>query len=435
MDRVEIGVVGIITVLVLIALRMQVGVALGLVAFVGTVWLTNLTAAFGILSTVPHNFVAQWSLSAVPMFLLMGYIASRGGLTTGLFTSARILVGRVPGGLASATVIASALFASASGSSIATSAAFSKIAVPEMLKANYKPSLATGSVAAAGTLGSMIPPSILMIIYGIFTGTSIGDLFMAGVIPGLLTAVMYIMMITVRTWLNPALGPISNRVYSRAEFWVAIRDIWPLPILILGVMGGIFTGVFTPTESGAVGAVLAILIAIARGSMSRKALIEALIDTAEGTSTVLLIAVGAVMFSVFLGLTTLPMVLADYMLSVVDSPLAVIAVIAVLYIILGMFVESTAIMLLTIPVFMPILEGLDINMVWFGILTIKLLEIGMITPPVGMNCFVIKSALGSSVSLSQVFRGASWFVLTDVVTLTIIVLFPALALYLPALMR
>lgn len=435
MDRVEIGFVGIVIALILIVLRMQVGVVLGVVAFVGITFLTSSGAAWGILTAIPSNFIADWNLSAVPMFLLMGYIAAQAGLTKGLFQNARILLGRVPGGLASATVVASAMFASASGSSVATAAAFSRIAVPEMLKSNYQPSLATGCVAAAGTLGSLIPPSILLILYGIFTQSSIGELFIAGVVPGILSAVAFILMITIRACLNPKLAPASTRRYSWSEIMASLKDVWPLPALILGVIGGIFTGIFSPTEAGAIGAALALVIALARRSLSGQVVIRALIETAEGTATIFIIAIGATMFSVFMGLSAVPSFLADFLLEFVDTPIAVILAIAVLYIIMGMFVDSVSIMLLTIPIIHPLLMGLDINMVWFGIITIKLLEIGMITPPVGLNVYVIRSALGSSVSLSDVFKGAGWFLLTDIITLSLLIAFPAITLFLPDLMR
>ncbi|WP_108258538.1 TRAP transporter large permease [Mangrovicoccus ximenensis] len=435
MDRLEIGIAGIVISLVLIALRMQVGVVLGIVAFGGIAAITTTGAAWGILTAIPANFIAQWSLSAVPMFLLMGYIAAQAGLTNGLFASARIVVGRIPGGLASSTVVASALFASASGSSVATAAAFSRIAVPEMLKSGYRPSLATGSVAAAGTLGSLIPPSILLILYGIFTDTSIGALFVAGVIPGILSAVAYIAMITIRCMANPELGPVNRATYTRDEKWAALRDIWPLPALILGVLGGIFAGIFSPTEAGAIGAGLAVLIAALRRSLSGKAVLRALIETAEGTASIFIIAIGATMFAVFMGLSGLPDALSGAMLDHVSSTFAIILAIAVIYVLLGMFVDSVSIMLLTIPIIQPILNGLGVDMVWFGIIAIKLLEIGMITPPVGLNVYVIRSALGSEVSLGEIFKGTSWFILTDIITLLLLILFPAITLFLPGIMQ
>lgn len=435
MDRIDIGVIGIVVTLLFIALRMQVGVVLGIIAFAGIAALTSMSAAWSMLATIPKSFIAQWSLSAVPMFLLMGYIASQTGLTKGLFASARVFLGRVPGGLASATVVASALFASASGSSVATSAAFSRIAVPEMLKSNYKASLATGAVAASGTLGSLIPPSVLMILYGLFTDTSIGQLFIGGVLPGLLSAAVYISMITVRAKLDPTLAPLSDETHTPEEVWAAIKDIWPLPALIIGVLGGMFAGIFSPTEAGAIGAGLAAFIALMRKSLSREKIVKALIETAEGTCTVFIIAIGAKMFSIFMGLTSVPTELANSMLASVSSPVAVIVIIALLYVFLGMFIDGISLMLLTIPIIQPILDGMGVNMVWFGIIVIKLLEIGLITPPVGMNVYVIRSALGSRVSLTEVFKGATWFIAMDLCTLSLLIAFPIITLYLPGIMK
>lgn len=435
MDRLEIGFTGVAVALVLMALRVQVGVALGIVAFIGIAVMTSTNAAWGILTAIPHDFVANWSLSAVPMFLLMGYIAAHTGLTNGIFASARILMGRVPGGLASSTVVASAIFASASGSSVATAAAFARIAIPEMLRAKYSPSLATGCVAAAGTLGSLIPPSVLMILYGIFTDTSIGALFLAGVIPGIMTAGMYILMITLRARINPSIAPPDHTVYSRAEKRAAFRDIWPLPVMILGVLGGIFAGWFTATEGGAVGAAIAALLAASRRKLSLSALWLAVVETAIGTSTVFLIAIGASMFAAFMGLSTVPTAVADFLLQFVSSPLAVIVAVAVLFIIMGMFLDAISLLLLATPIVLPILRTLGIDLVWFGIIVIKLLEIGLLTPPVGMNVFVIKSAMGRTVSLGQIFKGAGWFVATDLVTLGLLIAFPILTLFLPSLMQ
>ncbi|PHP65185.1 C4-dicarboxylate ABC transporter [Zhengella mangrovi] len=435
MDRIEIGSAGIVVALLLIGLRVPVGVVLGLVSFVGIASITSMKAAWGILTAIPYSFISNWSLSAVPMFLLMGYIASQVGLTRGLFSSMRMFIGAIPGGLASATVVASALFASASGSSVATAAAFSRIAVPEMLRSGYKASLATGAVAASGTLGSLIPPSVLMILYGIFTGTSIGALFVGGLLPGILSAAVYIAMITIRSWADPSLAPVVRETYTREDRIAALKDTWPLPVLIIGILGGIFAGVFSPTEAGAIGAGLAILIALFRRSLSMPALSRAIIETAEGTSTVFIIAIGASMFSVFMGLSTLPNALSGALLPHVDNIYVLIALISVLFIVLGMFVESISLMLLTLPVIQPILTGMNVDMVWFGIIVIKLLEIGLITPPVGLNVYVMKSSLGDQVSLTQMFKGAFWFILMDIVTLALLVEFPSITLLLPQLMQ
>ena len=434
MDRLYVGIVGIGVALVLIALRMQVGAALGIVAFIGIAVITTLNAAWGILTAIPINFIAQWSLSAVPMFLLMGYIAAQAGLTKGLFSGARILLGKVPGGLASATVFASALFASASGSSVATAAAFSRIAVPEMLKSKYNKALATGCVAASGTLGSLIPPSLLLILFGIFTNTSISGLFVGGVMPGIVSAAIYVGMITIRVKVNPDLAPFTEEHYTRKEIIAVILDIWPLPMIIIAVLGGMFAGIFSPTEAGAVGAAVAVIIALIRRSLSRKDFLEGLIQTILGCSSIFIIAIGAQMFTVFMGLSTLPNKLATTMLSYVSSPIPVILAISVVFVILGMFMESISLMLLTIPVILPILEGLGVNMIWFGILMIKLLEIGMITPPFGINIYVIKTALGNKVTLAEVFYGAFWFLAMDILTLLILIAFPAITTFLPGLM-
>jgi tripartite ATP-independent transporter DctM subunit len=433
-DRVDIGLISLAVTLLLIAIRMPIGIALAGVSFVGIGVLTTPKAAWGIVSAIPYNFIATWEFSAVPMFLLMGYIAARSGITSGLFQGMRIMLARVPGSLASASVAASALFAAASGSSVATSAALSRIAVPEMLKAGYEKGLATGTVAVAGTLGSLIPPSILMVIYGVFTGTPIGELFMAGFIPGILSAIAFILMITIRVKLKPSLAPRVDTHFTPEEKRAALKDIWPLPTLILGVLGGIFAGVFTPTEAGAVGALLAILVAALRRSLSLPMLWEAIIDAAVATSVMFIIAMGAAMFTRLMGLSQVPAFIADQVLTISDNKYVVILIIAAIYLFLGMFIDSIGIILLTLPILMPLLTELDINMIWFGIITIKLLEIGLVTPPVGLNVYVIKTSLGNLVDLPSIFRGCTWFIVTDLVMLLILVAFPAISLFLPSLM-
>ncbi len=433
-DRVDIGLIGIVSVLLMIAVRVPIGVSLGLVSFFGIWVLTNLTAAWGIVTALPFNFVGNWSLSAIPMFLLMGFIASHSGLTSGVFDAMRLVMGRVPGGLASASVAACGMFAAASGSSVATAAAMSRIAVPEMLRSGYSPSLATGVVAASGTLGSLIPPSILMVLYGIFTEQSIGKLFIAGIIPGVLSATIYIGMITVRATVNPEIAPLADIKSTWTERLGALREIWPFPILVVGVLGGIFTGVFTPTEAGAVGATIACLLAAMRHRLTMKVIRASISETTDATASIFILAVGAVMFTRFTALSGVPEFLANVMIDASGGITMLILQIALIYVVLGMFIDGIGLMLLTLPIILPVLNTANIDLIWFGIITIKLLEIGLITPPVGLNVYIMKSALGDSVSLASIFHGTFWFLAMDVLTLFLLITFPFLTLWLPDLM-
>jgi tripartite ATP-independent transporter DctM subunit len=434
LSNLVIGWIGVGALFGLLAFRMSIGVALMLVSFVGIAVMLNLTAAFGIVSAMPFNLIGDWSLSAIPMFLFMGFLAANTGLTAGAFDLLRLVLRRVPGGLASASVGACGLFAAASGSSIATTAAMSRIAVPEMLRANYHPSLATGVVAASGTLGSLIPPSILMVLYGIFTEQSIGQLFIAGVIPGILSAFVYMGMITVRAGLNPALAPRVEIVADRREVLRLVWSVWPFPVLVLGVLGGIFGGVFTPTEAGAVGASLALLVALLRGSLTLRAMTAAIRQTTLATSSIFFLSIGAVMFTRFMGLSGVPRALTDAMLSVSDNQIVIILMIAALFIVLGMVIDSIGLILLTLPILLPVLEAADVNLIWFGIICIKLLEIGLVTPPVGLNLYVLHSALSGEVKLRDIISGTTWFIAMDLLTLVILIAFPAISLFLPSLM-
>lgn len=434
MSNLLIGWIGVGALFGLLAFRMSIGTALMAVSFVGITVMFNLQAALGIVSAMPFNLIGDWSLTAIPMFLFMGFIAANTGLTAGAFDLLRVLLARVPGGLASASVGACGLFAAASGSSIATTAAMSKIAVPEMLKAKYHPSLATGVVAASGTLGSLIPPSILMVLYGIFTEQSIGQLFIAGVIPGVLSAFVYMVMITVRATVTPALAPAVIERVDRKKLLGLLWSVWPFPVLVLGVLGGIFGGFFTPTEAGAVGAFLAATVALLRRSLTRKALAEAIRQTTLATSSIFFLSIGAVMFTRFMGLSGVPRALTDMMLSVSDNQFVIILMIAVLFVILGMVIDSIGLILLTLPILLPVLEAADINLIWFGIICIKLLEIGLVTPPVGLNLYVLHSALSGEVKLRDIISGTTWFIAMDILTLFILIAFPAISLFLPSLM-
>jgi C4-dicarboxylate transporter, DctM subunit len=419
--------------LLLIAFNIPIGIALGLVAFSGIVHMLSEQAAFSLLVSAPFNLIGNWNFSAVPMFLLMGFVCTDAKLTDGLFRFLRIILCKLPGNLAISSVGACALFAAASGSSVATSSAMAKIATPEMLKYKYDKGLATGVIAASGTLGSLIPPSILMIIIGVTANVPIGALFIAGIIPGVISGLMYTSMIITRTVLNPDLAPASEDRFSFENFLESLREIWPLPTLILIVIGGIFFGVFSPTAAGSVGAFFSIVIAFLKRSYSFSLLKTSAIKTLDGTATIFVIMIGTDLLTRMLAISGLPDLLTESIIGHNLSVIAFILAVGVVYIILGMFIDSIGILLLTLPLIVPIMVTMDINMIWMGILLIKMLEIGMMTPPVGLNVYVIKGAVGDEVSLQTIFKGVAWFIITDLVTLTILIAFPILSLYLPNL--
>ncbi|MFD0860187.1 TRAP transporter large permease [Roseovarius aquimarinus] len=433
MSNLDIGIIGTLIALAMIALRVPIGLTLGLVSIFGIGAMISMNVAWGMISATPFDFVGQWELTAAPMFLLMGYICTTTDMTRSLFTSLKIVLVRLPGGLAVASVAACAFFAAASGSSVATAAAMSRIAVPEMLKAKYEKGLATGTIAASGTLGSLIPPSVLLILYGVYAQVSVGQLFLAGFIPGVVSALIYMAMIVTRVKLNPSLAGEVQEEISREEKIAAIKDIWPLPLLIFSVLGGIFAGVFSPTEAGAIGAAVALLIAVLRGSFSWAALRDALIQTAISTTGIFIILVGSVFFTRFLALSGLPQAFADVILGVSDNVWWILFAVALLYIVLGMLIDSIGLLLLTLPLVLPLVQGAGLDLVWFGIIVIKLLEVGLVTPPIGLNVYVIKGALGNLVTLPQVFKGVAWFIAMDVVTLFLIIMIPAMSLWLPSL--
>ena len=433
MSNLDIGVIGTLVALGMIALRVPIGLTLGLVSIFGIGAMISMNVAWGMISATPFDFVGQWELTAAPMFLLMGYICTTTDMTKSLFVSLKIVLARLPGGLAVASVAACAFFAAASGSSVATAAAMSRIAVPEMLKAKYDKGLATGTIAASGTLGSLIPPSVLLILYGVYAQVSVGQLFLAGFIPGVVSALIYMAMIVTRVKLKPSLAGTLIEDISREEKIAAVKDIWPLPLLIFSVLGGIFAGVFSPTEAGAIGAAVATLIAVVRGSFTWTALRDALIQTAISTTGIFIILIGSVFFTRFLALSGLPQAFADVILGVSDNVWWILFAVALLYLVLGMLIDSIGLLLLTLPLVLPLVQGAGLDLVWFGIIVIKLLEVGLVTPPIGLNVYVIKGALGNLVTLPEVFKGVAWFIVMDIVTLFLIIMIPAMSLWLPSL--
>ncbi|SMF30092.1 TRAP transporter, DctM subunit [Tistlia consotensis] len=428
-----IGLIGIAGLLALIFLRVPIGIALSMVSVVGIYSIVGPRAAVGMVAQLPYDFSAHWTLSSVPMFLLMGYFCYHAGLTEGLFRLARLWLSWLPGGLSVASIVGSALFAAVTGSSLACTAAMGRIAVPEMLKAGYDKGLATGTVAAAGTIGSMIPPSILLIIYGIFVEEPISELFLAAFVPGVLTAVMYSIMVPVRARLSPELAPtVAETVTLRERLW-AVRETWPVMLLIVGVFGGLFSGAFTPTEAGAVGAALSVMIAAIKRALTWQVFKAAVSETLRSTAAIFVIAIGAQLLTRFFALSGVTQLMADFVGGSGQSQLQVILMISLVLVILGMLLDPIGIMLLTIPILLPILEAQQIDLIWFGVLMAKFLEIGFITPPVGLNVFVVKGIVGDLVPTHLIFRGIAWFVAMDFVTIGLLIAFPAIILWLPGL--
>ncbi|AZB54591.1 TRAP transporter large permease [Cereibacter sphaeroides] len=434
MSNVAIGFTGIGIGLILLALRVQIGVALGLVSFVGIGILLSWRAAWGIVTAIPFNFVGDWNLTAIPMFLLMGFVASEAGLSSGLFRAMRILLSWLPGGLAVSSVGANAVLAAASGSSVATASAFARIATPEMLRYGYHPGLATGVIAAAGTLGALIPPSILMVLYGYLAEVSIAQLFAAGIVPGILTALAFSAMIVVRCLVNPRLAPKVEDRFTRAEKFAAFQETWPLPVIILGVLCGIFVGFFTPTAAGAIGAALAILLGLLRGKIDFDVMKRATEATLMSTASIFLVIIGTSLLGKFMAISGVPAYAASLLVEFGTTQLMVLLAVSLLYIFLGMFLDSMGILLLTMPIILPMAREAGLDLIFFGIILVKLLEIGLLTPPVGLNVYIIKGALGDRVSLTTIFKGVGWFIAVDLVLLAILVEWPVLVTGLPSLM-
>lgn len=428
---ITVGVWGVAALFALLVLRVPVALALIAVSFGGVAWMLGLAPAVGILSNTPFHFVSSWSLSAVPMFLLMGFIAYHSGLTGGLFDAAKALLRRVPGALAISSIFACSGFAAVCGSSLATAASMGRIAIPEMVKSGYSPSFASGAIAAGGTIGALIPPSILMIIYGVFAETSVLKVFMGGITIGLLTALSYAVVVLLTCWLRPDIAPPRPLDADQIDTRRALMNVWPVMLLMAIVFGGLFSGLFTATEAGAIGAAGAILIALAMRRLSWGQFRQAMIETLQTSASLFIIGVGAAMFTRFLGLTGLSGWLTAWVGGMELGYLELMLIIVVVYLILGMFMEPFGAMLVTLPVFLPILNAQGLDLVWFGVLLVKLLEVGMITPPVGLNVFVIRNVAGNYVTVTQIFRGVVPFLAADLVVVAIIIAFPALILYLP----
>jgi C4-dicarboxylate transporter, DctM subunit len=425
--------VGFAAVFALALLRVPLAFAMGIVGVVGLGLVRGWPPTFANAAQVVYDTGFAYTLSVVPLFILMGNFVARAGLAQELFRAAYTFVGHVRGGLAHATVLACAGFGAICGSSIATAATMSKVAYPPMKKLGYADYLSTGVIAAGGTLGIMIPPSTILVIYGIVTETHIGKLFAAGLLPGLLCAALLMAAVVWITWRDPAAGPAGERS-SWAERLAAVRGIWGVALLVLVVLGGIYGGVFTATEGAGIGATGSFLFALARRTLTWRVLFEVLVESARTTAMLFTILIAAMLFSGFINFTTMPGDLKQWILSQGFSPLMVVAAMMAIYVLLGTIMEELSMVLLTIPVFFPIVTGLGFDPVWFGVLIVLVVQIGLISPPVGMNLFVL-NALLKGVPLAQIFRGVWLFVAALVVALGVVLEVQSLALWLPGFMK
>jgi C4-dicarboxylate transporter, DctM subunit len=412
----------------LMMLRVPIAISMGVVGLVGIGLMRSWPAAIAS-STTEILDVAKYTLSVVPLFVLMGNFVTRAGMSRELYRVAYTFIGHRRGGLAMSTIAACAGFGAICGSSIATTATMARVAMPEMRRFNYRDSFAAGSIAAGGTLGILIPPSVIMVLYAIMTEQSIGALFAAGVIPGLLATLFYMVAASVVTRRHPELGPSGERS-SWAERLRALRDIWGVLVLFAIVMGGMYGGWFTPTEAAGIGAMGGFVFALARGALTWPVLIDVLVQSARTTAMLFTILIGASIFASFANFTTMPQDLKDFVEQFSIHPIAVIVAICAVYVLLGTAMEELSMILLTVPIFFPLITHLGFDPVWFGILIVCVVEIGMISPPVGMNVFVLRSVL-PDVPTGQIWKGVMPFLYADIVRLAVLIAFPVITLWLP----
>jgi len=438
MSDLAIGGVGFGVLFVLIALRVPIGVAMIAVGMGGYLTIAGTTSLLSFLKTEMYWRFSSFDFSVIPLFLMMGNFATRAGVTAALFRAASAFIGHFRGGLAMAAIGGCAAFGTISGSSLATAAMMGQVSLPELRRYKYLASFATGALAAGGTLGALIPPSIPLIIYAILVEGNIVQLFQAAFIPGILAAIGYLIVISIVVRFNPAAGPAGARANS-AERWAALRDIWTVALVFLVVMGGIYSGIFTPTEGAGVGAMGMFLIAVFYGGMRLDGFLDALYETALTSAMIFLILLGAGVFNAFLGFSRLPVWAADLFQNSGLPPYTILLGMVVLYLFLGCIMDSLAMILITIPIFWPIVSALDFGLapddvkLWFGIITLMVVEIGLITPPVGLNVFVINS-LAKDVPMIDTFRGVTPFLASDFVRLTLVIAFPMMSLILPRLL-
>ena len=417
----------------LMALRVPIGVALIAVGTLGFMVCTSGMAAFKVLAMTPMETAADLNFAIVPLFVVMGALARESGISTDLFKAASAWFGRLKGGLALSTIGACAGFSAVCGSSVAAAATMGRVAVPEMRRAGYDDRYATGVVAAGGTLGVLIPPSVPFVLYGFVTETDIGKLFMAGIVPGIVAVLLYMATVFYIALRNPAAMPSTQRTLTWGEKFRATRTIWPATLIFAAVIGGIYTGVCTPTEAAGVGAAATLLVALCQRRLDRRKIIHAFVESIRVSASLFLILIGAVIFGQFLVMTGAPQTIAESLTALPVSPIMTMTLILLTFIVLGCFLDTMAIILIFVPIVFPAVYALGFDPIWFGVLVVMVCEIGLITPPYGINVFVINS-VAREVPLIAIFRGVIPFIVVDIFRVGLVVLVPALALWLPSQM-
>jgi len=446
MDASTIGLIAFGAVLLLLAMRVPIAFALASVATIGTFFIfafrtgtfmpeRAIRATTSMVFSNSFDLIHSYDLSMIPLFVALGHIAYKADITTKIYHAAKVWLTRLPGGVAMASVMGCGGFSAITGSSIACASTMGRICTPEMLRMGYDPRLATASVAAGGTLGSLIPPSVLFIIYGIFTETSISSLFLAGVLPGLLTLAGFILVIAVWVWKSPEIAPPTDVRYSTAERFSAAWESWPAVLLFVLIIGGIYGGIFTATEAAAVCVSAAAVIGFAQRKLTMRGLWDAVRETCIQTSAIFFIAAGAKIFVAFIALTGVAPMIVGFVSDAQLSVVVLMICIALIYLLLGMFLDPIGIMVLTLPLMIPLVESYDLNLIWFGVVVIKLLEIGLITPPVGLNVFVIANVVGKEAPIDKIFAGITRFLSVDIIVLILIMSFPAISLLIPMAAR
>ena len=426
-----VGVIGLALLLALLFAGMWIGAAMALVGLLGYAYIVGIQPAYAIVSQIPFTTMAWYPLTCVPLFVFMGIVIFHSGVGKDLYDTAYTWLGQLRGGLAMATVVACALFAAITGLSSPALATLGKVAVPEMRKHNYDDKLATGSIACAGTLAFLIPPSVAFIIYGILTENSIGKLFMAGVLPGILLASLFVLTIVIITARDPKAGPAGPKTSFREKI-VSLKLTWPTVLLILLLLGGIYTGFFTPTQAGAVGAFGAIVITTAYRRLNFKKFLDSLLEAGQTTAFVFLLIIGAFILMKFLAISKLPFLLGETITGLDVPTIVIFAAIVLLYVILGMFLDIISAVILTIPIMYPLALSLGFDPLWYGVITVILIQMGLVTPPVGLDVFILSGAV--DVPLFTIFRGVFPFIIAMIVCIIILYFAPQIALFIPSTM-